>query len=137
MTKTVSWMLALAGLAAALPVAVSGADAAKPKTSDAGRSCFWARNLDSWSAGADQSTVNLKVGVHDYYQLKLLGPCPEIDWTQTIGIESRGGGSWICSGLDVTLIMPRHGIGPERCPATSLRKLSREEAKALPPKQKP
>ena len=105
---------------------------AKPK--DASRSCFYARDVSSW-APAGNETVNLRVNVRDYYQLKLAGPCPNIDWDQGIGIEHRGS-NWICSGLDATIIA-RGPSGPNRCPAISVRKLSPEEVAALPPRQKP
>jgi len=135
MPKIVMYLL-LPALIAAMPAAPVAADAASQSAKKtANRSCFYARNLDSWTA-VDRQTVNLRVGLHDYYQLKLLGDCPDIDWTQTIGMQSKGA-DWICSGLDVTLIVPQAGIGPRRCPATDLRKLSREEVAALPPKQKP
>ena len=108
--------------------------AADAKGKDNGRSCFYARNVSSWAAG-DDTTVNLRVNVRDYYQLKLLGPCPNINWDEAIGIEHRGS-DWICSGLDATIISRGH-VGPNRCPAVSVRKLSPEEVAALPPKQKP
>ena len=120
----------LALLADLLPEAALAAS-----KSDEGRSCFYAKNVSSWSA-AGRETVNLRVGVNDYYQLKLLGACPDIDWTQSIGLESRGS-DWICSGLDVTVIVPRTTIGPQRCQATSLHKLTAAEVTALPKKEKP
>ena len=120
----------IALLAATLPEGTLAA-----AKSDAGRSCFYAKNVSSWSA-AGRETLNLRVGVNDYYQVKLLGVCPDIDWTQTIGLESRGS-DWICSGLDVTVIVPRTTIGPQRCQATSLHKLTAAEVAALPKKEKP
>lgn len=99
-----------------------------------GRSCFYARNISSW-APQDDTTLNLRVNVHDYYQVKLLGPCNNINWAEAIGIEHRGT-SWICSGLDAVIIA--HGpSGPDRCPAVSVRKLSKEEVAALPRKARP
>ena len=104
----------------------------------ASRQCFYSRNISSW-APVDRSTVNLRVSVSDIYQLKLLGDCPNIDWVEGIGLEHRGS-PWICSGLDAELLVPQPGGGrgfPLHCPVTSIRKLSKEEAKALPPKQHP
>jgi hypothetical protein len=132
-----SVLLPLVGALAA--VALGGADNA-PK-SDAGaakpgpqRSCFLARNVSSWAA-QDDTTVNLRVNVRDYYQLKLLGPCNNIDWDQAIGIEHRGS-SWICSGLDAVIIT-RGKVGPPRCPVSSVRKLTKEEVAALPARARP
>ena len=123
--------LALASLAA---TALAGPAAAAP----AAHQCFFANQLSSWTAAGD-STVNLRVGVNDFYQLQLLGPCPDLKWAESIGIKTRGGSDNICSGLDVELIVPStvtHTV-PQRCMATSLRKLSPDEAAALPRKQKP
>ncbi len=97
--------------------------------------CFYARNISSFSA-AGRETVNLRVGVNDYYQVKLLGTCQDIDWTQRIGLESKGS-DWICSGLDVTVIVPSSTLGVQRCAASSIVKLTPEEVKALPKKEKP
>jgi hypothetical protein len=103
-------------------------------TNGNGRSCFYARNVSSW-APVDRSIVNLRVNVNDYYQLKLLGECPNIDWSERIGLEHRGS-DWICSGLDAMLIAPGPA-GPHRCAVSSIRKLSPQEVAALPPRQKP
>jgi hypothetical protein len=128
------WILGAAALLALLAIALPEVALAASR-SDEGRSCFFAKNVSSWSA-AGRDKVNLRVGVNDYYQLNLLGTCPDIDWTQSIGLESRGS-DWICSGLDVTVIVPRTTIGPQRCQATALHKLTAAEVAALPKKQKP
>jgi hypothetical protein len=88
----------------------------------------------SW-APVDKRTVNLRVNLHDYYQLKLVIDCGEIDWRLNITLISRGG-DWICSGSDVTVVAPS-SIGPQRCLASDLRKLTPEEVAALPKNQKP
>ncbi len=129
--------LPLAAAVAALSLAAFTSASAQPapdKPKKPAQACFYARNVSSWSS-VDRSTINLRVNVHDYYQLKLLGDCADIDFSQRIGLQSRGG-DWICSGLDVTVIAPSP-IGPQRCAATGLRKLTPEEVAALPPKQKP
>ena len=102
------------------------------------RQCFFARDLSSWKEVGDR-TVNLRVGVSDLYQLDLLAPCPDLPWAEAIGIETRGGSNQICSGLDVSLIVPASVTRtvPQRCMATSLRKLSKAEADALPRSQRP
>ena len=128
---------AFVGLAA-LGGAWAASALAQDKAPDrsASRECFYARNISSW-APADRSTVNLRVHVSDVYQLKLLGDCPNIDWVEGIGLEHRGS-PWICSGLDAELIVPQPGGGaPLHCAVSSIRKLSKEEARALPPKQHP
>ena len=99
-----------------------------------GRQCFWARDVNGFSA-VDDDTVNLRVGVKDVYQLELMGPCHDIDWAQKIAIQSRNG-SFICSGLDAVLIAPSP-IGPQRCHVRTVRKLTPEEVMALSDKDKP
>ena len=114
----------------------SAAQAQGPAHASDGKACFYSRNISSW-APADRNTVNLRVSVNDVYQLKLLGDCPNIDWVEHIGLEHRGS-SWICTGLDAELLVPQPGGIPAlRCPVTSIRKLSKEEAASLPPKQHP
>jgi hypothetical protein len=122
------------GLKAALLAGVVAAALAGGAQAQNGRSCFYARNISSW-ASQDDTTLNLRVNVNDYYQLKLLGPCPNLRWVEAIGIEHRGT-DWICSGLDA-VVLARGPGGPPRCPAVSVRKLSKEEVAALPPKAKP
>jgi hypothetical protein len=123
-------VLALAGLAG------SWTPAAQAQGKADAKACFYSRNISSW-APVDRSTINIRVTVNDVYQLKLLGDCPNIDWVDSIGLQQRGS-SWICSGLDAEILAPQPGGTPAiRCPVTSIRKLSKEEAKALPPKQHP
>jgi hypothetical protein len=118
-----------AALVALVPL---GAAEAKPASKD--RACFHASNVSGFRA-PDDKTVYVRVGVRDIYQMEMMGSCPQIDWAEKIGIRTRGS-EFICSGLDADLISPT-SIGPQRCPVRMLRKLSPEEAKALPPKSKP
>lgn len=97
------------------------------------QACFHSRNVNSFAPVGDRK-VNLRVGVHDYYQITLLGRCSDLDWTHGIGLEHRGS-NWICSGQDVTVIVP--GRLGDRCPGTDLRKLTPEEVAALPKKERP
>lgn len=98
------------------------------------RQCFWARNISSFASN-DDKVVNLRVGVRDVYQLEMLGRCPDVEWSQTIAIKSRGS-SYICTGLDAEVIAPS-SIGPQRCAVSTIRKLTVEEAKALPKHARP
>jgi len=120
--------------AAALPAGRGDATAATAPA----RACFFAGELSNWTEGGD-GVVNLRVGVNDVYQLTLLGRCPDLRDAEAIGIETVGGSRHICSGLDVSLIVPSsvtHTV-PLRCMGASLRKLSPEEARALPRGQRP
>src|SRR5476649_2487808 len=123
---------------ALIPVGLGLAAALAGPAAAAGKECFFASQLSSWKEAGDK-TVNLRVGVGDVYQLKLIAPCPDLPYAEAVGVETLGGSSTICSGLDVSLVLP-HGVaqaGPQRCMATSLRKLSPEEVRALPRKEMP
>lgn len=98
------------------------------------RQCFRAQDVNGFTAVNDRQ-VNLRVGVNDIWRLDLFARCPDVDWSLRLGIESRGS-SWICSGLDATIIAPSP-IGPQRCAVQSLRKLTLQEVEALEPKAKP
>jgi hypothetical protein len=119
-------------VAACVALAPLGAAAAAPAPQS--RACFHPTNVSGFRA-PDDKTVYVRVGVRDVYQMEMLAACPEIDWTEHIGIRTRGS-EWICSGLDVDLISPS-SIGPHLCAVKVLRKLTPEEAKALPAKSKP
>jgi hypothetical protein len=119
-------------------IACGTAGAAAAETASHARQCFFSSELSSWREVGDKQ-VNLRVGVSDVYRLDLIGHCLDLPFAETIGIETRGGSSEICSGLDVNLIVPQretHAF-PERCMATSLRKLSKAEVDALPRGQRP
>lgn len=131
--RRVSLIIALTGGLAACAGA-PGPGAAGSVGPEGPRQCFWARSVNSFSA-VDEDTVNLRVGVKDYYQLELIGPCPDIDWAQRIAIQSRGGSS-VCVGSDAVLIAPSH-IGPQRCHVRTVRRLTPQEVEAMDPKAKP
>lgn len=128
-TAAIAALLAAAAVGSAAQAADAPA-AGKPPANQ----CFWARNVNSFTA-VDDHTVNIRVGVKDVYQMELMGSCPEIRWTEDIAIVARGG-SWICSGLDAEVVSPS-SIGPQRCPVKVLRKLTPAEVAALPVKHKP
>jgi hypothetical protein len=129
-TTVLATVIAVGGLSSAW----AASSPPSPKPAKSTQACFWTRNVNNFRA-VDDRTVNLRVGLKDVYQLVLFSSSPDIDWSQHIGIESRGG-SWICSGLDATLIVPG-AIGPQRYPVTSIRKLTPEEVAALPAKARP
>lgn len=130
--KTTSTLI-LAALAAA---AIGAAAQAAPVTNAAGKSdCFYSRNIRGFTA-VDRETINLQVGGrNDIVQLKLFAPSTELKWANGVALVSHGG-SFICSSLDATLVVPGVG-GPERFPVTSIRRLTPQEVAALPKKQRP
>jgi hypothetical protein len=131
-------------LAAALSVAAcadqnatSAAAAGAPATARAsGRvaNCFRPSDIRNWRA-PDSQTVFLRTTSNRVYQLGLLGPCPDVNWAQGIGVRTRGS-NMICSPLDITIVSPS-SIGPRRCMANSLVQLTPEEVAALPARSRP
>jgi hypothetical protein len=93
-----------------------------------GQQCFLPRQVSGFNAET-RDTVFVTVGTRSIYQLDIVGVCPEVDWSQRIGIRSRGGGSWVCHGLDAELIVPSP-TGVQTCPVTNVRQLAPEEARA-------
>jgi hypothetical protein len=96
--------------------------------------CFFTRNADGFAA-PDDKTLYVRVGVRDVYQFEMFGTCLDMDWSQKIALVSRASSS-ICTGMDADVVT-RSPIGPQRCPVRSVRKLTPEEVKALPPKARP
>jgi hypothetical protein len=132
------WNIALIAATASL-IAVGAANAKSPVEpaptgAKPARQCFWTDQVTNF-ASSDDRIVNLRVGVKDIYQLEMFGRCNDVDWTQKIAVVSRGGSN-ICSGLDAEIIAPST-LGPMRCPVRSVRKLTAEEAKALPKRARP
>ena len=132
--KTGRSLVMALGLAIGLHQLQATAHAQEAEEGTSPHICFFAKSLNSWREVND-TTVNLRVGVSDVYQAKLLGKCHDLKWVQKIGIESRGS-DWICSGPGATLIVRTQGM-TDRCPVVSLTKMSKEEANALPATEKP
>ncbi len=98
------------------------------------RQCFYAGEVNGYrEAGRDH--VDLLVGANRVFRVELFGACPDIDWSNEIGVRGRGGVSYICDGVDVEFIVPNAGLGPpRRCAARSVRLLTRAEAAAPDPR---
>ena len=131
--------LGLIALATAASLAAISAHAAPAAPSGkAPRACFYARNISGWREAGDRD-VYLRVGVNDIYHVRLLTSCPDLRFAEAIGLTTRGGSDFVCSGLDVEITVPStvtHTV-PQRCMATELHKLSPDEAKTLPKGQRP
>lgn len=122
--------LALTALAAAVSACTANpAPDAQAAAGTSGRQCFTAGQVNSFHP-IDQNTILVRTGASTYYQLDILGTCPEINWTARVGIRSTGGGSWICRGQDAEIIVPNPNRGFDRCPVLGVRLLDPEEAKA-------
>lgn len=97
---------------------------APSKLSKAERACFRASDVHGFNV-VDDRTVDVSVSPRNVYRLKLFARSPDIDWTQSIGIQARGS-TWVCSGADATIIVPGE-MGVRRYPVTEVRKLTPEE----------
>lgn len=93
-----------------------------------GRQCFNARSVNSFHAIGDHAVI-VTAGVNRYYQLDILGTCPDIDWSLQVGLRSTSGSSWICEGLDAEFIVPS-STGIQRCPVLGVHPMSPDAAKA-------
>ncbi|WP_304169534.1 DUF6491 family protein [Phenylobacterium aquaticum] len=116
-------------LAAGALITLGGAGPAPAR-----QACFWTSQADGFTA-PDDHTVFVRVGVREVYRLDLMGACPNIQWNNGIGLESRPGSS-ICSAMEATIIS--HGpTGPERCAVSQMSRLTPAEIAALPKRSRP
>jgi hypothetical protein len=93
-----------------------------------GRQCFLASQVRGFDP-VDDDTVDVEIGRRDVFRLELTGICRDVQWATAVGIRARGGGSWVCRGMDAELIVPAI-TGVDRCLVTGVRKLSIEELAA-------
>ncbi|MCX7562868.1 DUF6491 family protein [Xanthomonadaceae bacterium XH05] len=98
--------------------------------SDTARDCFSATSVRGFTP-LDDTTVRLQVGMRDTYELKTFGVCPGVDWSQSIGLRTRSGASWICTrdAMNVEIILNDRTVpvGQERCRVHSIRKVDQVE----------
>jgi hypothetical protein len=129
--NTVAAVAALLTLGVAAATPAFAESPAKPPSKN---QCFFTRNADGFAA-PDEKTLYVRVGVRDVYQFEMFGTCQDLDWNQRIALVSRAGSS-ICTGMDADVVT-HSPIGPMRCPVRSVKKLTPDEIKALPPKSRP
>ncbi|HEX8234052.1 MAG TPA: DUF6491 family protein [Caulobacteraceae bacterium] len=114
--------LALAGAAPAQPPSTGG-------PGPGAQACFFPREINSWREAGREAVV-LRLTGGRYYRLQLMGPCPELRSTMTLGIDNRGGSS-ICTGEAFSLIVrDLSGQGTQHCPVTGMVPVTREEGEA-------
>lgn len=141
MARTSVW--AAAAAAAATLAAISGcAETADPESSGSPAAarmpprCFHVSNARNFRS-VNATTVHLRVGRRDFYRIDLLGPCPDIDFSLRLGLQTRGS-SQICTGSGLgTSIVVRGSRGPQRCSIRQITALTPEEVAALAPRNRP
>ena len=112
--------LFVAGLGAGA-IAASASPAPHRAAREKPHECFFLSQVSGFNhAGRDQIYVH--TGPRDVYLFRTLGPCPDLDFGESVGFDQAGGGT-ICNGIDVDLIVPST-IGPRRCPVAMIRKLA-------------
>lgn len=98
--------------------------------------CFLASNARSFRS-VNSTTVHLRVGRRDFYRLDLLGPCPDLDFSLRLGLQTRGS-SQVCTGSGLgTNIVVRGARGPTRCQIRQITALTPEEVAAMQPRHRP
>lgn len=85
------------------------------------RSCFFTRDINGYGeapAGPrGGERLYVETGVRERHVLETFGPCPELDWSFQIGIDTRLQSS-LCTGDIATVVVPRGIDGsPDRCTA--------------------
>lgn len=125
---------ALALATSLLPVLCAGTALGQgaPKA-DAPRQCFSTRDIRNFAA-QDDYTVNLNIARRDVYQLKTIINCPDVGLRG--GLDFKAASEQVCGPLDMTLVT-RTPIGPRECALKSIRKLTSQEAAALPKRARP
>jgi hypothetical protein len=136
-------MKPVAPLAFALSVlALSASSSAQPAPSatpaTTGHACFWRQDVTNFNAIND-TTIYLRVGVSQVWQLNLFGNCFDLTWLHHIGLQSFPGDNSICEGETPGLNIITRGlaIGRQQCPVTSVRKLTPAEVAAIPKAARP
>ena len=140
MASTSSWAAAIAAIGlAALAGCAETEDPNSAGSQGAARQaprCFHVSNARNFRS-VNSTTVHLRVGRNDFYRIDLLGPCPDIDFSMRLGLDTRGS-SQVCTGSGLgTSIVVRGSRGPTRCPVRQITALTPEEVAALPPRHRP
>ena len=120
------------GLAACAPMdepASSEPDAVLASL-DTERACFFQRDVNGYSNAPESANGNDRIwidtGVRERFLVEAFGTCPELDFSQQIGFETRGAIS-VCTGDQETLLVPSAiPGGTERCPVRVLGRQMRD-----------
>lgn len=123
-------IFAAAALGTAFAAACTTAPERQAAMSGDGERCFLPRMVNGFDA-IDDDTVHVFVGANSVYELEVLGACPNVDWSQRIGIQATAGGSWVCQGYDAELLVPGVGGGIDECQVSMVRRLTEAESRAL------
>src|SRR5690349_13480114 len=102
MARASTWVLAAAtaiGLAAIAGCTETTEDANSASSQAAARTaprCFRAADARNFRS-VNATTVNVRVGRRDFYRIDLLGPCPDLNFSSRMGLQTSAG-SQVCTG---------------------------------------
>jgi hypothetical protein len=90
------------------------------------RQCFFTRQINGYGDAPDGprgDRIYIDTGPRDRWLLETFGSCYELDWAQTIALDTRSMSN-MCTGDTATLIVPR-GLDrtPDRCSVRLLGKM--------------
>jgi hypothetical protein len=130
--------LLIATCAAAAGSVPAQAQPEAPRAEQRPNQCFQTTEFRSWRA-PDPSTIYVRVRVSDVYELKLTGSCPFITSGDAFLVTKFRGSSSVCDANDWDLKVAQNGPGsiPVPCIVRSMRRLSPQEAAAIPKKARP
>ncbi len=118
------------GACAPMDAPQANAADAEPTEIDTSRSCFTQREIRGYAAAPDgpngRERIYLDTGIHEQFVLETIGPCPDLDFSLRIALDTRTMGS-ICTGDVETLVIPS-AIPQEfgQCPVRVLGRLVEE-----------
>lgn len=130
-------LLAVAIAAGAAATALAATETAAPANTGA-RECFSAVNWRGWKA-RDEHTMYLRVNTNDLYEVGFKHSCSRATSPGVHLVTVFRGSANVCSPIDLDIKVNDNfpGAIATPCIATSLRKLSDAEAKALPKEVQP
>lgn len=114
-------------------VGAAGANAS-PKSD---RDCFLSTQWQGWSAPGDGDILYLRVFLHDIWEVQLTPGTRVHRYPDYFLVNQVRGSPWICTPLDLDLALSDHNGFRQPLIARSLRKLTPEEAAAIPRKDLP
>ena len=126
-----------AALIAGAAVATLGAGSAMAGSGQSlsGRDCFSTSDWQGWSSPAPD-ILYLRVRIHDIYEVRLSGGSHQLQYPGAHLINEVRGSNRVCSAIDLDLSVGDNGFVQKLIPQ-SIRKLSPEEAAAIPKKFRP
>jgi len=116
------------------PLAHAAADTpAKSKDSN----CFATNTWNGWTTTDNGDALILRVGLRDYYKVGLTPGTHARKGPNQFLVNQVRGSNWICSHLDLDLMISDNLGFRQPLIATSLRRLTPEEVAAIPKKDLP